>query len=153
ESWLKERSVDLVVGQVPDTLFETGIDVRWLASAANAAGAAAYVRPPLRVYDERTAFPSIEMYRALSQNLSRQGCAGMYLGYLPWPLAAREYEILREIGHPETCERRSKRYFLQPREQPGQFTSAPRRLLPIPLEVGKPASVTIRVADDLANAQ
>src|SRR5688572_32045836 len=31
------------------------------ATAANAAGAASYLRPPLRVYDERTAFPSIEM--------------------------------------------------------------------------------------------
>ena len=153
ESWLKEKSVDLVVGQVSDTLFETGIDIGWLATAANAAGAASYLRPPLRVYDERTAFPSIEMYRALGQNLSRQGCAGMYLGYLPWPLGEREYEILREIGYPEACVRRAKRYFLQPRERAGVFTRAPSRQLPVSLEAGKPARVTIGVSDDLASAR
>jgi hypothetical protein len=76
----------------------------------------------------------------------------MYLGYLPGPLGAREYEILREIAYPEACARRAKRYFLQPRERPGVFTSAPSRQLPIPLEAGKPARVTIRVADDLASA-
>ncbi len=175
ETWLKERSIDLVVGQLSEQLFETGVtDVRWLADAANAVGAAAYVRPPRRAYDERTAFPSVEMYRALGQTLLLQGCAGMYLGYLPWPFGETEYQILREAAYPEANARRDKRYFLQPREpglvfeelldyqgaypvlprQPGdEITDPPQRRLPIKLQEGKTASVSIVVSDDLESAK
>ena len=65
---------------------------------------------------ERVGLPSIEMYRALSQTLAWQGYAGMYLGYMPWPLAEREYQILREVAYPQVHARRDKRYLLQPRE-------------------------------------
>ena len=60
--------------------------------------------------------PSIEMYRALGQTLAVQGYAGMYLGYMPWPFAEREYQILREVGYPQVHARSDKRYLLQPRE-------------------------------------
>ncbi len=119
EAWLEERSLDYVVGQVPYTLFETGLNEgRWLADAANGAGAAAYIRPPTQVYDERTARPNIEMFRALGQTLQWQGFTGMYLAGLPWPLSESEYQILREVAHPDAYERRSKRYILAP-DEPG----------------------------------
>ncbi len=37
ETWLKEGSIDLVVGQVSQELFETGIDARWLGDTSTAA--------------------------------------------------------------------------------------------------------------------
>ena len=149
ETWLNERSIDLVVGQVPYEFLETGLDARWLADTANAAGAAAYIRPPRVVYDERTARPHIEIYRALGQTLLRQGIAGMYLGYLPWPLSNTEYQILREVAYPEAHARRDKRYILQPRES----TPIPHRQLPVQLEEGKTASISIQVADDIDSAK
>ena len=77
ETWLREKSVDIVVGQVSDQFFDTGLDAGWLAGAAKDSGASAYIRPPRRIYDERTAFPSVEMYRALGQTLRSQGLDGM----------------------------------------------------------------------------
>ena len=153
ETWLKEGSIDLVVGQVSGELFETGLDASWLAGAANAAKVPAYVRPPRGVYDERTAFPLIEMFRALGQSLSWQGIAGMYLGYLPWPFSKTEYQILREVAHPEAYVRRDKRYILQPREREGDEGCPATRQLPVQLEEGKTAAIKILVADDMESAR
>ena len=50
-----------------DNLFETAPPAAaWLAKAAQAAGAAADLWPPHVLYDERTIFPHIEMFRALA---------------------------------------------------------------------------------------
>ncbi len=150
ETWLKERSEDLVVGQVkPVSLLETGdTQGRWMADAANAAGGAAYLRPPLLVYDERTIFAHPEMYRALRQALDYQGFAGMYLGYLPWPFSHTEYQILREVAYPEVIARHDKRYILQPREAQVQA-----RALPAKLKEGETARIDILVGDDLDSAR
>lgn len=174
ETWLKEKSIDIVVGQVTDQFLDTGVDARWLADAANSAGAAAYLRPPRRVYDERTTSPSIEMHRALSQTLSEQGFAGSYLANLPWPFAEKEHQILREAAYPGPNARQDKRYLLQPRESgltfeelldyTGQWKELPRRAedevteppdrqLPVALEEGKTARVHITVSDDLESAR
>ncbi len=154
ETWLKERSIDLVVGGVPASLFETGLDVRWLADAANDVGVAAYIRPPRRVYDERTSRPSVEMFRALSQTLHWQGIAGMYLIALPWPFSQTEYQILREVAYPDPHARRDKRYILQPGEPAaGGQLMPPERQLPVELEEGKAANIGIVVGDDLDSAR
>ncbi len=174
EAWLTQKSVDVLVGQVSEQLVDTGLDVSWLAQAASPTGAASYVRPTRRVYDERTPFPSVEMYRALAQNARRQGVDGMYLGYLSWPFSETEYQILREAAFPQAHERRDKRYLLQPREpglvfeelldyqgdwpklppRPGdQITAPPPRQLPVALEEGKTAAIKIMVADDLDSAR
>ena len=154
ETWLRERSIDFVVGQDGNVLVETGVQASWLPEAANTAGGAAYYRPPRRVYDERVGLPSIEMYRALGQTLRWQGYAGMYLGYVPWPFSDREYQILREVAYPEVHARRDKRYVLQPREgEMDQPTTTPERQLPVELEEGKTATIGIWVADDLESAK
>ena len=126
----------------------------WLPKAANAGNAAAYYRPPRRVYDERVGLPSIEMYRALGTTLKRQGFSGQYHGYLPWPFAEREFRMLRELGHPEAFARHTKRYLLQPREGAMDApTTTPERQLPLDLDEGQTHKVTISVADDLASAR
>ena len=153
EAWFREGSIDYVVGQVGHELLETGLEARWLAEAARSGDGAAYIRPPNLVYDERTAFPDIEMWRALGQNLHEQGFAGLYVGYFPWPLDEREYQVLREIAYPEVISRRNKRYLLQPREADETYTPPPKRQLPMQLEEGETAAVKIRVGDDLESAR
>lgn len=154
EAWLREGSADLVVGQVPYACFETAArEGQWLSGTANAVGAAAYLRPARRVYDERTIHPSIEMFRALGQALSGEGFAGMYLGYLPWPFSELEYQILREAALPEVVARRDKRYLLAPREGSEGGTTTPQRQLPLALEEGKRAVLSILIADDLERAR
>lgn len=154
ESWLKNSSVQLIVGQDGNVLSETGVHAQWMPEASNSSGAAAYYRPPRRVYDERVGLPSIEMYRALGQSLQHQGFSGMYHGYLLWPFGHREYQILRECAFPEAYQRRSKRYILQPREGvEGQPTTTPERYLPIEMKEGETVSLTIMVADDFENAK
>ncbi len=160
ETWLKNGSLDLVVGQITGLeLLETGeLDARWLADAANATGAAAYLRPAHIVYDERTIFPHIEMFRALRQSIAWQGFAGLYLGYFPWPFSRTEYEILREVAYPEITERHDKRYFLQPREgvrdeSKVNPTRLPDRQLPVALEEGKTTTLDILVADEMTSAR
>ena len=154
EQWLRDGSLDYIVGQDPYVVAETGVRETWLPDAANANGAAAYYRPPRRVYDERVGLPSIDMYRALNQNLVTDGWAGQYHGYLLWPFAEREYQILRELAHPEVHVRSHKRYITQPREgMEGEPTTTPHRECPVDLEEGETASVTIRIADDVESAK
>ena len=154
ETWLKEGSINYVVGQDPYVLTDTEPKPRWMPDAANAAGAAAYYRPPRRVYDERTGLPSIEMYNALGQTLCWDGWSGMYQGYLPWPFSEREYQILREVAYPEVHARRDKRYLLQPREgEPDRPTTTPERQLPLELKEGETAAINIWIADDIESAK
>jgi len=148
-AWLREGSVDFITGEQRDRLLEPTVDARWLADAANAAGAAAYYRPERRIYDERSPRPTIEMYRALLTNLVEQGFSGLMLGYLPWPFATEEHRLLRELAHPDAFARKSKRYLLQPRE--GDLT--PHRVLPVQMEEGKTVRVTVPVADDVESAR
>ena len=154
EAWLRAGSLDWVVGQDENTLVDPGIQAPWLAEVAENVGAAAYYRPPRRIYDERVGLPSIEMYRALSQTLDWQGYAGMYLGYMPWPLAEREYQILREVAYPQVHARRDKRYLLQPREGViGEETSTPERQVPEQLLEGETVALEVWVADDVESAR
>lgn len=177
KSWLKEKNIDIVVGQITEFLFDTeAVNIRWLADEASRVGSAAYLRPSRRnrVYDERTAVPSIEMYRALRQTIQNQGCAGLYLGNLPWPFEEKEYQILREMAFPEAHLRSNKIYLLQPREpglvfeelldynsgypvlprQPGhEITAPPPRQLPILLKEGKTVSIKMVISDHLESAR
>ena len=153
DSWLAEESIDWVVGQDSNILVDTGIQAPWLATAASKSGKAAYYRPPRRIYDERASLPTVEMYRALSQTLLKQEYKGMYLGYLPWPFAEREYQILRETGHPKAHVRSDKRYVLQPREGgPDDTSTTPERQVPVRLAENQPIVLEITVADDIEGA-
>ena len=159
-AWLRDRSVDIIVGELSESLFETWLpDVDWLAEAAGSSGAAAYVRPPLRIFDERSSVPHPEMYRALGRSLRTQGFAGMYLSSLYWPFDRRERDILRDAAYPEVNERLNKRYVLQPRELPAKTDSrgfapvVPERAVPVVLKEGETATVPIHIADDLEVAR
>ena len=154
ETWLKEGSIDYVVGQDPYVLTDTDPKPRWLPDAANAAGGAAYYRPPRRIYDERVGLPSIEMYNALAQTLHWDGWAGMYDGYLSWPFGEREYQILREVAYPEVHARSDKRYLLQPQEgELDKPTTTPERQLPLEIKEGETAAINVWVADDVESAK
>ena len=154
EAWLRAGSLDWVVGQDANVLVDPGIQAPWMAEVAENAGAVAYYRPPRRIYDERVGLPSIEMYRALSQTLAWQGYAGMYLGYMPWPLAEREYQILREVAYPQVHARRNKRYLLQPCEGVlDEETSTPERQVPEQLLEGETVALDVWVADDVESAR
>ena len=154
EEWLNVGSIDLVVGRIPGSCLETGVvAARWLADAANAGKAAAYLSPPRKVYDERTIFPHIEMFRALGQTVRWQGFAGLYLRDLPWPLSETEYQILREAALPDVIARHDKRYILGPLEGDESNPTTPERQLPLKLEEGKSAAINILVADDLEGAR
>jgi hypothetical protein len=153
ESWIADGSVDMVVGQVPHMLLDTGdTNSKWLADAANAAGISAYLRPGRGLTDPRASTASIEMFRAFGQTLQWQGFTGMYLGYLPWPFAEAEYQLLREMAYPEARARLNKRYFLPPREDLKSFVEHDFRRLPIALEEGVKESVPIIIGDDVESA-
>ena len=154
EAWLADGSIDYAVGQDERVLTDTEPKPEWLPKAANAAGGGAYYRPPRRVYDERVGIPSIEMYRALSQTLGSGGYAGLYHGYMQWPLGEVEYQFLREMAFPEVHRRRLKRYYLQPREGAvGEPTTTTDRQLPAELREGETIRLSISVADDVAAAR
>ncbi len=175
ETWLKNGSLDMIVGQMSEQFMDTGaFDVRWIVDAAETADTATYVRPTRRVYDERTAVPTVDMYRAFGQTARRQGVDGLYLGYLRWPFGQVEYEILRDAAYPDAVARRDKRYIAQPRESglileelvdyqgdypkkphrsEDETTDPPERYLPVDLVEGETVSVPIVVSDDLDSAR
>ena len=153
-AWLKAGDIDWVVGQDGNVLVDPGIQAPWLGELAADAGAAAYYRPPRRIYDERVGLPSIEMYRALGQTLALQGYAGLYLGYMPWPLAEREYQILRETAYPQAHIRSDKRYLLQPREGAlDEETTPPDRQVPESFGEGETIALHLWVAADIESAR
>ena len=153
-AWFEAGSLDWVVGQDANVLVDPGIQAPWLAQVAGQGDGAAYYRPPRRVYDERVALPSVEIYRALNQTLAWQGFAGMYLGYLPWPFSEREYQILREAAFPGAHVRSEKSYTTQPREGvPDEETTTPERELPQPLVEGETVVFDVWVADDVDSAR
>ena len=150
ESWIADGSVDLVVGQMPHSLLDTGVsDGKWLADAANDAEASAYLRPGYRLQDLRANIANIEMFRAFGETIRDQGFAGMYLGYLPWPFGEAEHRLLREMAYPEMTARLNKRYYLPPREELQTYVRPDTRLLPIALEEGVTERIPITVADDV----
>ncbi len=152
-AWLEAGSLDGVVGQEPQSFFNTQPTPSWISDAANNAVVLLISRPPRRVYDERTSFPSIEMYRALSQTLRNQGFSGLYLGYLPWPLSGEEYEVLREVAYPEIFYRRNKRYFIQPGDSDESQLPLPTdQQIPVVLKDGETVVAKVFVADDLEEA-
>ena len=153
EAWIAAGDVDLVVGQIPNMLLDPGVtDGRWLADAANAAGAASYLRPGRRLDDPRASIANIEMFRAFGRTLRWQGFTGACLGYLPWPFADAEYRILREIAFPEAGLRHDKRYFLPPREELPPYVRPDGRRLPLVLEEGAAETVAVTVADEIEAA-
>ena len=153
EAWLADGNVDFVVGQDGRVLIDTEPKPNWLPTAAKAAGAVVYYRSPRRVYDERVGLPSIDMSRALSQTLRLGGYAGLYHGYMRWPLDDAEYRFLREAGYPEVSARKSKRYLLQPRAGvEGEDSTTPDSLLPTELVEGQCVKLSIWVADDVEGA-
>ena len=153
-AWLAGGHVDHVVAQDGRVLTDTEPKPAWMPAAANAAGGAAYYRPPRRVYHDAVGFLHIEMWRALQHRLAADGWAGLYHGYMPWPLDEEEYQFLREMAHPEATVRRDKRYYLQPREGAADAdTTTPDRVLPLPLREGEPVRATIHVADDIDAAR
>lgn len=153
-AWLRRGLVDWVVGQDERVLTDTEPKPAWLPEAANAAGGAAYYRPPRRVYHEAGGFLHLEMWRALQQALARGGWAGLYHGYMPWPFGEAEHAFLREMAFPQVTARRDKRYLLQPREgAAGAATTTPDRVLPLALAEGTSVAATIHVADDVDAAR
>ncbi|MBM3933520.1 MAG: hypothetical protein FJ319_04345 [SAR202 cluster bacterium] len=154
ESWLRSKSVDMVVAQPAGQMMDTGIrEAAWLAESANAAGAAAYFRTPRKVSDVRTNIANIEMYRAASQTLFAQGFTGMFLGYLPWPFAEGEYSLLREMAFPEATGRRDKRYFIASTEKMPSYSAPDGRQLPTDLKEGQTTTLNVVVSDDVENAR
>ncbi len=153
EAWIAAGDVDLVVGQIPNMLLDPGVtDGRWLADAANAAGAASYLRPGRRLDDPRASIANIEMFRAFGRTLRWQGFTGACLGYLPWPFSDAEYRILRELAFPEAGLRHDKRYFLPPREDLPSYVRPDGRRLPLVLEEGAAETVAVTVADEIEAA-
>lgn len=59
EMWLADGSLDMVVGQMSEQLFDTaGFDVGWLVEAAQSQGSGVYVRPPRGVRRAHALAPS-----------------------------------------------------------------------------------------------
>ena len=88
EQWLQAGLLDWVVAEDSGLLVDSEPKPSWLPAATTRHGAAAYYRPPRRVYHEATITPHIEMYRGLLQTLREGGWQGLYHGYLLWPFGA-----------------------------------------------------------------
>ena len=155
EQWLRDGSLDYIVGQDPYVVAETGVRETWLPDAANANGAAAYYRPPRRVYDERVGLPSIDMYRALNQNLITDGWAGQYHGYLLVAIRRAGVPDPPRAGTPGSARSQSQALYHAAAGRHGGESRPRRRTASAPSisNEGETASVTIRIEDDVESAK
>ena len=157
--WLSEGLVDLVMpaGSHPNdptdtVLLDTNPSLDWLVEAAHDGDAWVYAPIATEPYDDRQYRTTTEMYRAAATNHRAGGVDGVILTNLPWPHGPEQYQVLRELGYPEVYARKEKHYVLGPRAaDPGPY--APVRQLPISLEEGVPAEVTVLVGDQLEAAR
>jgi hypothetical protein len=155
-TWIEQGFVDLVVALPKGVLILDEMPIDWLLDAARAKGNvkvhASLGRANLLVYDDRRHDVTIEMFRAAATNYYAMGVDGLYLSNLPWPLSAREYEILREMSDPDIFARKNKLYFL-PRREPRTDGYVARRVLPAVLEEGAAVSASLEVRDRLGEAR
>ena len=155
ETWLKEGSIDYVVGQDPYVLTETQPKPRWRCPTL-------LTQP---VPQPTTGHPAASMMNGLGCQVlkctmrSHRHLAGMAgLGCMMAICLGHSAK-----GNTRFCERSlilkfharsDKRYLLQPREgEPDKPTTTPERQLPLELKEGETAAVNIWVADDLESAK
>ena len=143
EGWITAGIVDALVpsgsgmGQMTDfspvLAAAEGTPVRVLAPVGNGVGS------------DRLDTASTSAIRASACNFWEQGVDALYLTswHGEWPYEARFYEKLRELPHPDIMAAKDKLYCIPI----GGDGSTP---LPQELAVGRRASVSFRIADDLA---
>lgn len=152
---LSDNLVNLVIPDGGDTergFLDTSPYAEWLIEAAHDAGAWVYSTVGRVPYDDRYHLPTVDMYRAAASTYRRTGFDGLYLGHLPWPHTASEYEVLREMGDPDIYARKSKHYILGPKGPDAKEFSLDR-YLPVNLEVGVPVRIPVYVGDALESAR
>lgn len=147
-AWLADGLLDWVVPTSPSMLLDPHQPIEWLADAAHAAGAGVYPQLSGVPYDDRHHVPTIEMLRAAAVRLHGLGADGLYLQDLGWPPGPREYQILRELGDADIIARKAK-HVAAPRRPASPSPHLPAATLPVTLQQGEAARVTLHVDDDL----
>ena len=159
--WIDAGLVDLVVPVSLDRSSE-----RLQADVPVAPFVEAAQGTPCRVYgyigsaldNDRLAHGTLAHMRAAACAQYRQGVDGIYLAgyYGRFPYHPEDYEILREMAHPDIMAWKDKHYVVPTElqrwpDRAGHFGYV--RPLPAPLsEGGPPAVIPLPIADDLARA-
>jgi hypothetical protein len=151
-AWLDQGLVDVLVAQAPSgrDLLDPTVDFRPLVAAAAGTGCRVHAALRARVDSDRMGEATIEMIRAAVCNYWAQGVAGIYLEqwFGSWPYGPSFYEKLRELPHPEVMAPRDKIYVV-PTVTDRQPEPAAGMQLPVRLERGKPAAISLPVSDNL----
>ena len=150
-TWIREGIVDWVTPFGDVMIIDPEPHFGWMVEEARDAGVGIY--PPLGrdTYDDRYHDVTIEMSRAVAGNYLAAGADGVYLADLQWPHTNTEYEVLREMADPDAYARKTKHYPIAPRTaRPDPYL--PERVMPVTLDQGTTASVSVLVNDDFDSA-
>jgi hypothetical protein len=150
-TWIREGIVDWVTPFGDVTIIDPDPHFGWMAEEAAKTGVGIYPAMGRDVYDDRSGDVTIEMTRATATNFHAAGADGMYLADLHWPHSDTEYSLIRELADPDGYARKTKHYSVAvTTARPDPYL--PEREIPVTLEQGTTARVTVLVNDDLESA-
>jgi hypothetical protein len=150
-TWIREGIVDWVTPFGDITIIDPDPHFGWMTEEASKSGVGVYPAMGRDTYDDRYHDVTIEMTRATATNFYHAGADGMYLADLHWPHAHDEYELIREMADPDAYARKTKHYSVAVRTaRPDRYL--PERVLPVTLDEGTTARVTVLVNDDFDSA-
>ena len=154
--WAKEGIVDVLIGQTSggSEALDPTLDVRPLVEAVDGTDCRVHASVHSRMGSDRLGQAPIEVVRATASNYWAQGIDGIYLAHWfgNWPYDATFYEKLREVPYPEIMAPKDKHYYVPTEMDRHQMPAGavdPKPQLPIDLEEGGTAAITLPVADDL----
>lgn len=150
-TWIREGIVDWVTPFGDVTIIDPDPHFGWMAEEAAKSGVGIYPAMGRDVYDDRYHDVTTEMTRATATNYHAAGADGMYLADLQWPHTDKEYGLIRELADPDAYARKTKHYAVAvTTARPDPYL--PEREIPVTLDQGTTASVTVLVNDDLESA-
>jgi hypothetical protein len=150
--WVRRGIVDVLIPEIfagPQRL-DPNLDFRPLLTLTQ--DTTCRVIPALHsgVGSDRLGDGPIAMIRAQACNYWDQGIHGLYLAqwFHHWPYQADFYERLRELPFPDIMATGDKYYYIPTDSSFGSSPGA-EAALPIELDVGTPAQVSLVISDDL----
>ena len=158
QGWISKGIVDVIIGQTfsgPE-LVDPMADFRPLVEAAKGSDCRIHAAVQSHLDSDRLSEAPIEMTRAIACNYWEQGIDGMYLShwFSNWPYEGSFYEKLRELPHPDVMAHKDKFYMIPTgtNRYPSPMSGLEPGLtmqLTAELEVNKPVTIDLTIADDL----
>ncbi len=156
-TWIAEKLVDgLICTSTVSEMHDQDIDLSWAVQLTRGTSCRVIAACHSGLNRQLAKNATQPMIWAAAANAYAQGADGFGLDHphwFPWPWLGEEYQTLRLLGQPEMLATASKLYRIRSGTKEATFEGVMLGVpqpLPRVLKEGKPVTVSLRIADDLA---